>query len=75
MQYVTGENLEVVWAEFSALSWAFLLCNKKIHGMYTAISKVENTAQVLSCQLKFVHRQLCHALYLYLEFIPAKVEL
>jgi hypothetical protein len=21
-QYLTGENLEVVWAEFSSLSWA-----------------------------------------------------
>jgi hypothetical protein len=26
-----------------------------MHGMHTAISKVENSAQVLSCYLKFVH--------------------
>jgi hypothetical protein len=60
VQYAMGENQEVVWAKFSALGWAVLLCNKKMHGMYTAISKVENLAQVLSCQLKFVHGQLCH---------------
>ncbi len=28
-----------------------------MHGMHTAISKVENSAQVLSCELKFAHVQ------------------
>ncbi len=26
-----------------------------MHGLHAATSKVENSAQVLSCQLKFVH--------------------
>ncbi len=27
-RYITGDNLKVVWAEFSTLSQAVLLCNK-----------------------------------------------
>jgi hypothetical protein len=30
-----------------------------MQGMYTAISKVENLAQVSSCKLKFVHHESC----------------
>jgi hypothetical protein len=44
-----GENLEVVWAEFSTLSQAVLLKTPKLHSLQTATSKVENSAQVLSC--------------------------
>ncbi len=46
-----GENLKVVWAEFSTLSWAVLLC-VQLHSLYkhsAAESIVENSAQVLSC--------------------------
>jgi hypothetical protein len=43
-----GENLKVVWAEFSTLSLAVLSVTNKIRGMHTAISKVEDSAQVLS---------------------------
>jgi hypothetical protein len=28
-----GENLKVVWADFSNLSWAVLLC-VQLHGLY-----------------------------------------
>ncbi len=41
-----GENLEVVWAEFSTLSWAVLLMTLKLRSMQMATSKVENPAQV-----------------------------
>jgi hypothetical protein len=44
-----GENLEVVWAEFSTLSLAVLLITPKLWNMQMATSKVENSAQVLSC--------------------------
>jgi len=27
-RYLTGENLKLVWAEFSTLSWAVLLLSK-----------------------------------------------
>jgi hypothetical protein len=50
-----GENLEVVWAEFSTLSEAVLLDHTKMLTMQMALSKIENSAQVLSCWLKFVH--------------------
>ncbi len=44
-QYLTGEKLKVVWAYFSTLSQAVCLLTKKMHGMRTAISEVENSAQ------------------------------
>ncbi len=51
-----GENLEVVWAEFSTISQAVLLDNaKNALSMQMTKSKVENSAQVSSYQLKFVH--------------------
>ncbi len=50
-----GENLKVVWAEFSTLSQAVLLITPKLCSMQMATSKVENSAQVLSCWLKFIH--------------------
>ncbi len=50
-----GENLEVVWAEFSTLSQAVLLITPKLHSLLMAASKAENSALVLSCLLKFVH--------------------
>jgi len=50
-----GENLEVVWAEFSTLSYVVLL-HRAVSAWYACIrSKVENSAQGLSCKLKFVH--------------------
>jgi hypothetical protein len=45
-----GENLKVVWAEFSTLSLVVLLSKNA-----AATSRVENSAQGSSCQLKFVH--------------------
>jgi hypothetical protein len=50
-----GDNLEVVWAEFSTLSYTFLLSCKKVHSTHTTTSRVENSANFLSCQLMFVH--------------------
>jgi hypothetical protein len=44
-----GENLEVFWAEFSTLSRAVLLITPKLRSMQMAISKIENSTQVLSC--------------------------
>jgi hypothetical protein len=44
-----GENLEVVWAEFSTLSQAVLLITPKLHSLQMATFKVENSAQVTSC--------------------------
>jgi hypothetical protein len=44
-----GENLEAVWAEFSTLSWAVLQMAPKLYSTQMATSKVENSAQVLSC--------------------------
>ncbi len=55
VRQLTGEYLEVVWAEFSTLSWAVLLIIPKLCRMQMATSKVENSAQVSSCKLKFVH--------------------
>jgi hypothetical protein len=49
------ENLEVIWAEFTTLSLAVFLITPKMPSMQMATSKVENSAQVLSCLLKFVH--------------------
>ncbi len=49
-----GENLEVVWTEFSTLSQV-VLQHWAVSAWYAcATSKVENSAQGLSCQLKFV---------------------
>ncbi len=45
----TGENLEVVRAEFSTLSQAVLLITPKWHSLQSTTFKVENSAQVLSC--------------------------
>ncbi len=50
-----GENLEVVWVEFSTLSPKVLLIVTKLHSLQMATSKIESSAQVLSCKLKFVH--------------------
>ncbi len=49
-----GENLEVVWAEFSTLSQAVLLVKPRLQSMQMTTSKIENSAKVLSCYLKFV---------------------
>ncbi len=53
---LTGENLKFVWAEFSTLSQAILLC-MQLHGIYRSMPqlRVVNSAQVSSCQLKFVY--------------------
>jgi hypothetical protein len=47
-----GQNLKVVWAEFSALRFYVCHCIA-----YTSMPKprVENPAQVSFCELKFVH--------------------
>ncbi len=51
-----GENLEVVWAKFSALSQVVLFHSiKTAWHTHTEPSKVENSAHVSSCLLKFVH--------------------
>jgi hypothetical protein len=53
---LTGENLKLVWAEFSTISWAVFEDVHETHVCgHTPTSIVENSAQVLSCQLKFVH--------------------
>jgi hypothetical protein len=44
-----GENLTVIWAEFSTLSLAVLLITPKLRSMQISTSKLENSAQVLSC--------------------------
>jgi hypothetical protein len=38
-----GENLEVVWAEFSTLSQAVLLITPKLRSLQMATSKIENS--------------------------------
>ncbi len=49
-RYLTGENLEVVWAEFSALSYVVLFHSiKTAWHTHTVPSKVKNSAQVSSC--------------------------
>ncbi len=55
-QKLTGENLKVVWAEFSTLSQAILLC-MQLHGIYKSMPQLRlaNSAQVSPCWLKFVH--------------------
>jgi hypothetical protein len=51
-----GEILKVVWAKFSTLSLVVFVCERNcVVKTKTAILKVENSAQVLSCWLKFVH--------------------
>jgi hypothetical protein len=44
-----GENLKVVRAEFSTLSLVVLLNRDEMHIMSLATSRVETSAQVLSC--------------------------
>jgi hypothetical protein len=44
-----GENLEVAWAKFSTLSEAVSLKATKLFSMQMATSKVEYSAQALSC--------------------------
>ncbi len=41
--------------QVSTLSQEVLLITPKLHSLQMATSKVENSAQVLSCKLKFVH--------------------
>ncbi len=50
VHYLWGDNLTVVWAEFSTLSGTVLLhINISAHCIRAAISRVENSAQGLSC--------------------------
>ena len=44
-----GENLEVVWAEFSTVSQAVLMITQKMRSMQMATYEVENLAQISSC--------------------------
>ncbi len=46
---LTGENLDVVWAKFSTLIWAVLLIIRILQSIQMVTSKIENSAQVLSC--------------------------
>ena len=41
-----GENLEVIWAEFSTLSWAVLLITPKLLSLQMATSKVESLSML-----------------------------
>ncbi len=52
MQYLMGENLKVVWAQFSTLSLVVLIC-RTISAWHDnqPLIRVENS----SCHLKFVH--------------------
>ncbi len=60
-RYLTGDNLEVVRAEFSIWCQAVLLDNTtNDHSAKWPLLKVENSAQVLSCYLKFVHELIQH---------------
>jgi hypothetical protein len=63
-RYLMGENLKVVWAEFSTLSLLniAILCGK-CTALHAATSTVKNSAQCLSCQLMFDHD-----LYLHLQY-------
>ncbi len=44
-----GDNLKVVWANFSTLSWAVWLRRSLKCVIHPATSRVENLAQVLFC--------------------------
>ncbi len=49
---LSGENLKVVSAEFSTLSWAvfmFFFIDEQVLSTHAAASRVEDSAQVLSC--------------------------
>ncbi len=52
---LTGENITQVWAEFSTLSQDVLMMCVYLSTRRMPKYIVENSAQVLSCQLKFVH--------------------
>ncbi len=46
------QNIGPLWQCY----YTFLLCHRqRIDGMHTGTSRVENSAQGSSCQLKFVH--------------------
>jgi hypothetical protein len=49
--------------EYSTLSWAVLLITPKMFSMQMATSKVENSAQVSSSWLKFVHGLISDVFY------------
>ncbi len=51
-----GENLKVVWAEFSTVSQSVFVMSLICTTYPSTITPtVENSAQVLSCWLRFVH--------------------
>jgi hypothetical protein len=55
-RYLTGENLKVARAEFSILSYAKLVdTERRVYTQHIAPSRVENSVQVSSGYLKFVH--------------------
>ncbi len=57
-RYLTGEKLEVAWAQFLTLSLVVLEGTAwYVHTTHAEFSRVENSAQVTSCQLKFVRGQ------------------
>jgi hypothetical protein len=65
-----GENLEVVWVDFSTLSYTILQSTAwQVHTIHAASSRVENSAQVLSCQLKFVCGYELDT-YMYADVLP-----
>ncbi len=53
-----GETLKVVWAESQLYVRLFYKCVHFMAYANTAESRLVNSAQVLSCQLKFVHEQV-----------------
>ncbi len=52
-----GENLKVVYAKFSTICQAVLLHSSTVRSTHATASRVENSAQVSSCSLKFVPEQ------------------
>ncbi len=50
VQKLSGENLKVVLAKFSTLSWAVYVLNISVlHRKAAHTARVENSAQVLFC--------------------------
>jgi hypothetical protein len=50
-RYLTGEN----GLSFQPEVRSYCYSEQLVHGIHAATSEVENLAQGLSCQLKFVH--------------------
>jgi hypothetical protein len=55
VKYLTGENLEVVWAKFPTFKFGRIHLLHNFCSRQTTTSRVKNSSQVSSCQLKYVH--------------------